>query len=110
MFSPCLYHYWLASDHSAVPCSSQREGSYVSASEGTVLLRLLIDHTTVFRDQEISIRELLDLHRHYGPLHKHATTGIPREPGLEEVHGPSPSCLSHCLSPCSRSSFRSGLH
>ena len=42
---------------------------------------------TVFRDQDIDIREMLDLHRHYGPLHKHATTGIPREPGLEEVHG-----------------------
>ncbi|KAI0091130.1 TauD-domain-containing protein [Irpex rosettiformis] len=40
----------------------------------------------VFRDQDISIRELLEFHRHYGPLHKHATTGIPREPGLEEVH------------------------
>ncbi|KAI0342645.1 TauD-domain-containing protein [Trametopsis cervina] len=39
-----------------------------------------------FRDQDISIRELLDLHRHFGPLHKHATTGVPREPGLEEVH------------------------
>ncbi|KAI0783841.1 hypothetical protein BC629DRAFT_528872 [Irpex lacteus] len=39
-----------------------------------------------FRDQDISIRELLEFHRYYGPLHKHATTGVPREPGLEEVH------------------------
>ena len=44
-------------------------------------------HCTVFRDQDISIRELLEFHRYFGPLHKHATTGIPREPGLEEVHG-----------------------
>jgi sulfonate dioxygenase len=29
----------------------------------------------------------LDLARHFGPLHKHATTPIPKEPGLEEVHG-----------------------
>ncbi|KAK7682626.1 hypothetical protein QCA50_014426 [Cerrena zonata] len=39
-----------------------------------------------FRDQEISIHEQLELARHFGPLHKHATTPIPREPGLEEVH------------------------
>ncbi|KAI0749662.1 TauD-domain-containing protein [Daedaleopsis nitida] len=39
-----------------------------------------------FRDQEISIQEQLELARHFGPLHKHATTPVPREPGLEEVH------------------------
>ncbi|CCM01507.1 uncharacterized protein FIBRA_03563 [Fibroporia radiculosa] len=39
-----------------------------------------------FRDQEISIHEQLELARHFGPLHKHATTPVPREPGLEEVH------------------------
>lgn len=39
-----------------------------------------------FRDQEINIHEQLELARHFGPLHKHATTGVPREPGLEEVH------------------------
>ncbi|KAI0925647.1 hypothetical protein AcW1_008025 [Taiwanofungus camphoratus] len=39
-----------------------------------------------FRDQEISIHEQLELARHFGPLHKHATTPIPKEPGLEEVH------------------------
>lgn len=38
-----------------------------------------------FRDQEISIHEQLDLARHFGPLHKHATTPIPKI-GLEEVH------------------------
>lgn len=40
----------------------------------------------VFRDQEINIYQQLDLARHFGPLHKHATTPIPKN-GLEEVHG-----------------------
>ncbi|KAG6900833.1 hypothetical protein C0993_000152 [Termitomyces sp. T159_Od127] len=39
----------------------------------------------VFRDQEIDIHQQLDLARHFGPLHKHATTPIPKN-GLEEVH------------------------
>lgn len=39
-----------------------------------------------FRNQDINIHEQLDLARHWGPLHKHATTPIPKEPGLEEVH------------------------
>ncbi|KDR78986.1 hypothetical protein GALMADRAFT_224236 [Galerina marginata CBS 339.88] len=38
-----------------------------------------------FRDQEINIHEQLELARYFGPLHKHATTPIPRN-GLEEVH------------------------
>lgn len=38
-----------------------------------------------FREQEINIHEQLNLARHFGPLHKHATTPIPRN-GLEEVH------------------------
>ncbi|KAF9068975.1 hypothetical protein BDP27DRAFT_1383391 [Rhodocollybia butyracea] len=38
-----------------------------------------------FRDQEINIQEQLALARHFGPLHKHATTPIPKV-GLEEVH------------------------
>ncbi|OJA10748.1 hypothetical protein AZE42_04253 [Rhizopogon vesiculosus] len=38
-----------------------------------------------FRDQALNIHEQLDIARHFGPLHKHATTPIPRE-GLEEVH------------------------
>ncbi|EPT01675.1 hypothetical protein FOMPIDRAFT_1059637 [Fomitopsis schrenkii] len=51
-------------------------------------LALLIAERGVvfFRDQEISIREQLELGRYWGPLHKHATTPVPREPGLEEVH------------------------
>ncbi|KAI9509817.1 hypothetical protein F5148DRAFT_1275078 [Russula earlei] len=39
-----------------------------------------------FRNQEINIHEQLDLARYWGPLHKHATTPIPKEPGLDEVH------------------------
>ncbi|KAF5314818.1 hypothetical protein D9758_012152 [Tetrapyrgos nigripes] len=38
-----------------------------------------------FRDQDLTIHEQLDLARHFGPLHKHATTPIPKN-GLEEVH------------------------
>jgi len=38
-----------------------------------------------FRDQEIDIHQQLELARHFGPLHRHATTPIPRI-GLEEVH------------------------
>ncbi|KDQ53178.1 hypothetical protein JAAARDRAFT_39545 [Jaapia argillacea MUCL 33604] len=51
-------------------------------------LALLIAERGVvfFRDQEINIYEQLDLARHWGPLHKHATTPVPKEPGLEEVH------------------------
>ena len=40
----------------------------------------------VFRDQEIDIYQQLELARHFGPLHRHATTPIPKI-GLEEVHG-----------------------
>ncbi|KAJ3474714.1 hypothetical protein NLI96_g12300 [Meripilus lineatus] len=51
------------------------------------LALLVAERGVVFlRDQEINIREQLELGRHWGPLHKHATTPIPREPGLEEVH------------------------
>lgn len=50
-------------------------------------LALLIAERGVvfFRNQEINVHEQLDLARHFGPLHKHATTPIPRS-GLEEVH------------------------
>lgn len=47
---------------------------------------LIFYHFLVFRDQEINIHEQLELARHFGPLHKHATTPIPRN-GLDEVHG-----------------------
>ncbi|KII85078.1 hypothetical protein PLICRDRAFT_178832 [Plicaturopsis crispa FD-325 SS-3] len=39
-----------------------------------------------FRDQELDIHEQLKLAEHFGPLHYHATTPVPAEPGLEAVH------------------------
>ncbi|KIK55139.1 hypothetical protein GYMLUDRAFT_248940 [Collybiopsis luxurians FD-317 M1] len=50
-------------------------------------LALLVGERGVvfFRDQEITIEEQLNLARYFGPLHKHATTPIPKN-GLEEVH------------------------
>ena len=42
-----------------------------------------------FRDQELDVHQQLDLARYWGPLHKHPSTPIPRDPGLEEVHGNS---------------------
>ncbi|PPQ75251.1 hypothetical protein CVT24_007429 [Panaeolus cyanescens] len=50
------------------------------------LALLVAERGVVFlRDQEITIEEQLELARYFGPLHKHATTPIPRV-GLEEVH------------------------
>lgn len=58
---------------------------------------------SVFRDQHIDVQQQLDLGRHFGRLHKHATTGIPKEPGLEEVHGAQSAkgCLSIKFNPYS---------
>jgi len=39
-----------------------------------------------FQGQDLTIQEQLRLGRHFGPLHKHATTPLPKEDGLEEVH------------------------
>ncbi|KAG9091281.1 hypothetical protein FRC06_000640 [Ceratobasidium sp. 370] len=51
------------------------------------LALLVAERGAVFlRKQEISIHELLDIGRYYGPLHKHPSTGVPKEPDLEEVH------------------------
>ena len=41
----------------------------------------------VFENQDIAIEEQLELARHFGPLHKHATTAVPAKAGLDEVHG-----------------------
>ncbi|KAF5359618.1 hypothetical protein D9756_003264 [Leucocoprinus leucothites] len=50
------------------------------------LALLVAERGVVFlRDQNIDIHQQLDLARHFGPLHKHATTPIPKN-GLEEVH------------------------
>ena len=59
--------------------------SFLSASYEP-LDPMLMPLEKVFRDQEINIHEQLELARHFGPLHRHATTPIPRN-GLEEVHG-----------------------
>ncbi|EGN99509.1 hypothetical protein SERLA73DRAFT_168911 [Serpula lacrymans var. lacrymans S7.3] len=59
----------------------------LSSTQKDELALLVAERGVVFfRDQEIDIHEQLDLARHFGPLHKHATTPIPKEPGLEEVH------------------------
>lgn len=52
------------------------------------LARLIAFRGVVFfRDQEdFTIEDQLALGRHFGVLHKHATTSVPRRPGLEEVH------------------------
>lgn len=58
----------------------------LSNSQKDELALLVAERGVVFfRDQELNIDEQLDLARHFGPLHKHATTPIPRN-GLEEVH------------------------
>ncbi|KAJ7170816.1 hypothetical protein C8R43DRAFT_1085317 [Mycena crocata] len=58
----------------------------LSSSQKDELALLVAERGVVFfRDQEIDIHGQLDIARHFGPLHKHATTPIPRN-GLEEVH------------------------
>jgi sulfonate dioxygenase len=37
-------------------------------------------------DDDFSVEDQLAFGRHFGPLHTHPTTGIPRQEGLEEVH------------------------
>ncbi|RPA97093.1 TauD-domain-containing protein [Choiromyces venosus 120613-1] len=40
-----------------------------------------------FRDQkDFEVEDQLALGRYWGPLHKHATTSVPRKEGLDEVH------------------------
>jgi sulfonate dioxygenase len=86
--------------------SLQKEGPYVSIVFLALALSSAFSHRvneTVFRDQEINIHEQLELGRHFGPLHKHATTGLPIEPGLEEVHRKWLGIHTHfCLSLISR--------
>ncbi|KIK33584.1 hypothetical protein CY34DRAFT_18281 [Suillus luteus UH-Slu-Lm8-n1] len=40
----------------------------------------------VIRDKELSVHEQLDIARHFGSLHKHATILVLQEQGLKEVH------------------------
>ncbi|KAH8115947.1 alpha-ketoglutarate-dependent sulfonate dioxygenase [Phellopilus nigrolimitatus] len=61
--------------------------SQLSDTQKDELALLVAERGVVFfRDQGIDIHQQLDLARHFGPLHKHATTPVPKEPGLEEVH------------------------
>ncbi len=47
----------------------------------------LLSPPKVFRNQhDLDIESQLALGRHWGPLHVHATTGVPRKEGLQEVH------------------------
>ncbi|KAJ6576676.1 hypothetical protein DFH09DRAFT_1149990 [Mycena vulgaris] len=58
----------------------------LSDAQKDELVLLVAERGVVFfRDQEIDIHGQLDLASHFGPLHKHATTPIPRN-GLEHVH------------------------
>jgi hypothetical protein len=61
--------------------------SYVSDVAPTRVHITPDNSAQVFKNQDINIHEQLDLGRHWGPLHKHATTPVPKEPGLDEVHG-----------------------
>ncbi|KZT61966.1 TauD-domain-containing protein [Calocera cornea HHB12733] len=40
----------------------------------------------VFKNQDASIYDLLDIAAYYGPLHIHSTTGVPTDPKLAGVH------------------------
>ncbi|KAF9000670.1 alpha-ketoglutarate-dependent sulfonate dioxygenase [Cyathus striatus] len=60
--------------------------SQLSDAQKDELALLVAERGVVFfRDQEFDIYGQLDLARYFGPLHKHATTPIPKK-GLEEVH------------------------
>lgn len=52
------------------------------------LARLIATRGCVFfRDQEdFSVEDQREFVKYWGPLHKHATTGVPQRPGLEDVH------------------------
>ncbi|TPX72628.1 hypothetical protein SpCBS45565_g00280 [Spizellomyces sp. 'palustris'] len=52
------------------------------------LARLVAHRGVVFvRDQsDFTVEKQLDLGRYWGKLHKHATTGLPKKAGLEEIH------------------------
>ncbi len=51
----------------------------------------------VFRNQEISVQEQLDLGRYYGPLHKHAAAAMPKDPALEELLGTRSILCKHMV-------------
>jgi len=77
-------------DHLTPAIGTRLEGidlrnlSYTQKDE----LALLIAERSVvvFENQDINIEEQLELARHFGPLHRHATTAVPVKAGLDEVH------------------------
>ncbi|KAF8313571.1 TauD-domain-containing protein [Clavulina sp. PMI_390] len=75
-------------DHLTPAIGTKLEGldlRHLTDAQKDELALLVAERTVVvFDDQEISIEEQLELARHFGTLHKHATTGMPA--GLEEVH------------------------
>ncbi|KAJ6164721.1 hypothetical protein N7470_003393 [Penicillium chermesinum] len=62
--------------------------SKLSEAQKDDLARLVAYRGVVFfRDQHnLDIDAQRELGRHFGPLHKHATTSVPRRKGLEDVH------------------------
>ena len=60
----------------------------LSAAQKDDLARLIATRGVVFfRDQtDLDIEAQRNLGQYFGKLHKHATTSVPREPGLEDVH------------------------
>lgn len=60
----------------------------LTAAQKDDLARLIATRGVVFfRDQtDLDIEAQRELGQYFGKLHKHATTSVPREPGLEDVH------------------------
>ena len=60
----------------------------LSDAQKNDLARLIaIRGVVFFRDQkELDIEAQRELGQYFGKLHRHATTSVPRKPGLEDVH------------------------
>ncbi|KAL8825382.1 MAG: hypothetical protein Q9191_004450 [Dirinaria sp. TL-2023a] len=60
----------------------------LTAAQKDDLARLIATRGVVFfRDQtDLDIEAQRELGQYFGKLHKHATTSVPQEPGLEDVH------------------------
>lgn len=57
------------------------------AQKDDLALLISIRGVVFFRNQTgLDIDSQRDLGKYYGTLHKHATTSVPRRPGLEDVH------------------------
>ncbi|KAI9888982.1 MAG: hypothetical protein M1814_006099 [Vezdaea aestivalis] len=62
--------------------------SQLTAEQKNDLARLVsVRGVVFFRNQtDLDINKQRELLQYFGTLHKHATTSVPREPGLEDVH------------------------